>query len=92
MNAASVAELKEYYDKYEVVSEKTIHIDGIEARTTISVIDNGSGEYKGKAASFVSGELYYRASFSAKTDTYQLYEPIWDAIFSSFTLQGDLLR
>jgi hypothetical protein len=55
MNAAYFAGLIEYYDKYEVVSEKTIDIDGVEALEIISLIDGGFGDYKGKAVGFVSG-------------------------------------
>jgi hypothetical protein len=86
MNAAYFAALKEYYDRYEIVSEKTIDIDGVEALEIISIIDGGYGEYKGKAVGFVSGGLYYRAHFSTKTDAFEFFEPTWDDIFRSIVL------
>jgi hypothetical protein len=89
MNDAALAVFKDAYIKYEGVSENTVNISGLEARETVSIIDDGEGEYKGKAVSFVLDDVYYRASFSAKTDVFKLFEPVWDGIFDSFTLFSD---
>lgn len=86
---ASLASFEEEYETFEVISDRRISIRGVEARETVSVLDWGFGEFKGKGVGLVSGDLYYRASFAVIPELYEFFEPVWDVVFASFTLQGD---
>jgi hypothetical protein len=92
LSAAVTAAYQEEYEKYEILSEKTLSIGGIEAKETLCVMDYGEGEYKGKTVGFISGELYYSITCFTKTDAYVLYESTWDTIFSSFAFESELQR